>query len=202
MERGYNRALAIDLFMTGRICSRVIEGQLKSDETQAECNLRLGFMGHLTLIAEEVVKFSERHPVEILSEAVLEQVTRPSWTDYVEIILSETRERDHAILGGVRPEAAGGSRQAVLDSASVTNFTSSGSAALANAGLNGGPNLSEDFDLHNQSGSFLASGSLLSGFGSSSDEEDEDMDDIGEGGDIGTDHVGHFSYEDIVMDDA
>lgn len=202
MERGYNRALAIDLFMTGRITERVIEGQSRSDEAQARNNLRLGYMGHLTLIAEEVVKFSERHPVEILSEPVLDNVIQTSWTDYVENTLSETRERDHAVLGGVRPEVAGGSRQAVLDTVSGTNFTSSGSNALANAGLNGISHGPEPFDLHNQPSSFLASGSLLSGFGSSSDEEDEDMDDMGEGGDIGTDQVGPFQFEDVVMDDA
>ena len=64
MDRGFNRDLAIDLFLTGRVTDRIIEGQLKSDEAQARNNMRLGYMGHLTLIAEEVVKFSDRHPPE------------------------------------------------------------------------------------------------------------------------------------------
>ena len=61
-------------------------------------------MGHLTLIAEEVVKFTERHPPELLGNAVLSAVMKDAWIEYVEQTLAETRERDNAILGGVRPD--------------------------------------------------------------------------------------------------
>jgi SIT4-associating protein SAP185/190 len=207
MDRGYNRNLAIDLFINGRITERIIEGQLRSDEAQARNNMRLGYMGHLTLIAEEVVKFSERHPPEVLSEGVLDKVTQKLWTDYVENTLAETRERDNAILGGVRPDAAGGARQAVLNAVNNSNnYSNTGSSALANAGLNGGGGGLDSMDLSNNSGgAFLTGGSLLSGFGSSSDEEDEEMEEIGEPeGNSGnaTDQVGHFQFEDVVMNDA
>ena len=72
MDRGYNRTLAIDLFDTGDITARIVDGQRKSDEAQEKNRMRLGYMGHLTLIAEEVVKFTERHPPELLSDSVLE----------------------------------------------------------------------------------------------------------------------------------
>ena len=104
MDRGFNRSLAIDLFETGRITERIIEGQQASDKAQAETNMRLGYMGHLTLIAEEVLKFTERHPAELLSQSVLDKVMSQAWIDYVEQTLAETRERDNAILGGVRPD--------------------------------------------------------------------------------------------------
>lgn len=183
IDRGFNRALAIDLFDTGRITEQIIEGQRRSDEAQATKNMRLGYMGHLTLIAEEVVKFSERHPPELLSQTVMEKVLNQEWIDYVEQTLSETRERDNAILGGVRPDMSIGHRQAVLN---AVGQGFSGSSALANAGLNGGIAGSsfESFDIMNQggasSGSFGFGGnssSLLSGFGSSSDDEDEEMED-------------------------
>lgn len=209
MDRGFNRSLAFDLFQTGKITERIIEGQLRSDEEQARNNLRLGYMGHLTLVAEEVVKFSERHPPEMLSEAVLDKVTDKIWSDYVENTLSETRERDNAILGGVRPDVAVGPRQAVLNAVNAAHgFGNSGSSALANAGLNGGGSGLDSMDLSNTAsgnsgGGFLSGGSLLSGFGSSSDEEDEEMEEIGEdGADAGQDHVGHFSFEDVDMSDA
>lgn len=121
MDRGFNRGLAIDLFETGRITERIIEGQKESDKVQAETNMRLGYMGHLTLIAEEVVKFTERHPPELISKSVLDKVMSKSWIEYVEQTLAETRERDNAILGGVRPDIAGGpGRQAFLISAVPT----------------------------------------------------------------------------------
>ncbi|MCJ1433064.1 hypothetical protein MMC27_002423 [Xylographa pallens] len=188
MDRGYNRSLAIDLFQTGRITERIIEGQLRSDEAQSRNNMRLGYMGHLTLIAEEVVKFSERHPAELLSPAVLDKVTSRLWSDYVEYKLAETRERDAAILGGVRPDLALGPRQAVLNAVNAAHgFGNGASNALANAGLNGGGTGLDSMDLTSSNagsgtGSLgLSGGSLLSGFGSSSDEEDEEMEEMVEG---------------------
>ncbi|KAK2797119.1 hypothetical protein FQN50_009310 [Emmonsiellopsis sp. PD_5] len=184
MDRGFNRSLAIDLFESGLITEQIVEGQRRSDEAQRTKNMRLGYMGHLTLIAEEVVKFGERHPPELLSANVMEKVLNPDWIDYVERTLSETRERDNAILGGVRPDMSMGHRQAVLNAVSAAQgFT--GSSALANAGLNGSASGStfESLDLMNQGsasgGAFFGSGgpSLLSGFGSSSDDEDEEMED-------------------------
>ncbi|RHZ72222.1 hypothetical protein CDV55_108477 [Aspergillus turcosus] len=179
MERGYNRSLAIDLFETGRITLAIVAGQKRSDEAQRTQRIRLGYMGHLTLIAEEVVKFSERHPPELLSPTVMEGVLNPEWIDYVEQTLSETRERDNAILGGVRPDMAIGHRQGLLNQGQSINASS----ALAEAGLNGGVGNSgfQNFDMNQGSvsgGAFGLGGggsSLLSGFGSSSDDEDEEM---------------------------
>ena len=212
MDRGYNRSLAIDLFQTGRITERIIEGQLRSDEAQARNNMRLGYMGHLTLIAEEVVKFSERHPAELLSPAVLDKVTSNLWGDYVEYKLTETRERDAAILGGVRPDLAIGPRQAVLNAVNAAHgFGNGASNALANAGLNGNGTGLDSMDLTSSNagsgtGSLgLSGGSLLSGFGSSSDEEDEEMEEMVEGEEgpaVNSEQVGHFSFEDINMSDA
>ncbi|KAJ5679281.1 hypothetical protein N7462_007525 [Penicillium macrosclerotiorum] len=196
MERGYNRALAISVFEVGQITSAIVEGQKRSDEAQRTKQIRLGYMGHLTLVAEEVVKFSERHPPELLSRSVMESVLNPEWIDYVEQTLSETRERDNAILGGVRPDMAVGSRQTTVIGSSSSSQGFSNSNALAEAGLNGGISGStfQVFDINQGSVSGGAVGgggtSLLSGFASSSDDEDEEMDDqddrdanIGEHGD-------------------
>ncbi|KAJ5138820.1 SIT4 phosphatase-associated protein family [Penicillium bovifimosum] len=182
MERGYNRALAVNVFDTGRITTAIVEGQKRSDETQRTKQIRLGYMGHLTLVAEEVVKFSERHPPELLSHAVMESVLNPDWIEYVEQTLSETRERDNAILGGVRPDMS--SRQASLNNSNNSGQGFSNSNALSDAGLNGGIGGSSfnTFDLSHggiSGGAFGAGGgtSLLSGFASSSDDEDEEMED-------------------------
>ncbi|KAE8145516.1 Sit4-associated protein [Aspergillus avenaceus] len=212
MERGYNRALAVDVFETGRVTQEIVEGQKRSDETQRTKQIRLGYMGHLTLIAEEVVKFSERHPPELLSPTVMENVLNPEWIDYVEQTLSETRERDNAILGGVRPDMSIGHRQSMLNSGQ----SMTGSSALADAGLNGAASNSnfQGFDMMNQGsvsgGAFgLGSGgnTLLSGFASSSDDEDEEMEDqddrnlADQSTEGGTENVGAKFFTDIDMRD-
>lgn len=193
MDRGFNRSLAIDLFETGNITMRIVDGQRKSDEAQEKNKMRLGYMGHLTLIAEEVVKFTERHPPELLSDSVLEKVMNGDWATYVEVTLAETRERDNAILGGVRPDMSVGPRQAVMNAVNAANNFGGASSALAEAGLNGSAGL-DSIDLANGNGSFALGGTLLSGFGSSSDEEDDEMDeDNDEEGsrNSGTAEVGH-----------
>ena len=210
MDRGYNRNLAIDLFQTGQITERIMAGQERSDEAVRTSNMRLGYMGHLTLIAEEVIKFGERHPVELLSSAVLDRLSDRLWTDYCDGALGETRERDAAILGGVRPDTALGPRQAVLNAVNAAHgFGNGASNALANAGLNGAAGL-DSMDLSNNGSSSssafgLSGNSLLSGFGNSSDEEDEEMEEMAEhdeGHEGSADQVGELSFEDVEMNDA
>ena len=203
MDRGYNRALAIDLFVTGRITERIVEGQKYSDKFETERKMRLGYMGHLTLVAEEVVKFAERHPPEVLGQKVLEKVSDPVWIEYVEETLAATRERDNAILGGVRPDMHLGPRIASLPPAQPFNSSSSGAGQLTlGGGLDG-------IDLANGNGGGGngggREGGLLSGFGSSSDEDDDDMehDDEDEGttlGLSGSDQVGDLN--DFLFDDG
>ncbi|KAH7149044.1 SIT4 phosphatase-associated protein-domain-containing protein [Dactylonectria estremocensis] len=222
MDRGYNPNLAVSLFDAADITSAIISGQQASDESQARTKTRMGYMGHLTLIAEEVVKFTERHPPELLSESVLDSVMSQEWINYVEGALAETRERDNAILGGVRPDVAlgnramGGNGLGGVGLSGLGGNSGNGSSALADAGLNGGIELSEESG--NGIGPFtISAGTLMSGFGSSSDEEDEDgdgdeedvnsevsgdsNDDLGD--DAGANSFGHTgmvdSPEDVVM---
>jgi hypothetical protein len=171
MDRGYNRALAIDLFVTGRITEKIVDGQRCSDKFETEQKMRLGYMGHLTLVAEEVVKFAERHPPEVLGHKVLEKVSDPVWIDYVEDTLATTRERDNAILGGVRPDMHLGPR---LSSAQAQAFAS-GSPNAGQLALGGGLDSIDIGTNGGGGGNAGTGGGLLSGFGSSSDEEDDDM---------------------------
>lgn len=217
MERGYNRSLAVDLFETGRVTELIVEGQKRSDDAQRTKQIRLGYMGHLTLIAEEVVKFSERHPPEMLSQTVVDNVLNQEWIDYVEQTLSETRERDNAILGGVRPDMSIGHRQTLLGAVGQGQ-TLNTSTALAEAGLNGGIGGSDvqGFDMMTpgsvSGGAFNLGGggsSLLSGFASSSDDEDEEMEDQDEGhaednsaAQGGSENVGGDLFTDVEMHDS
>lgn len=182
MDRGFNPTLAISLFEAADITSQIINGQRASEESQRQSKTRMGYMGHLTLIAEEVVKFTERHPPELLSETVLQKVMDQEWINYVEGALAETRERDNAILGGVRPEVALSNRQAGglaavgLSGLGAAFGSSQGSGnGLAEAGLNGGLNDMGEGGAGNGIGPFaISAGTLMSGFGSSSDEDEDE----------------------------
>jgi SIT4-associating protein SAP185/190 len=169
MDKGFNRQLAIDLFTTGQLTEKILLGQEASDEAQyvLKCLLRthcrakdkgvrLGYMGHLTLIAEEVLKLAERTPLELLDPAVVQKLTSREWNDYVDVTLTATRTRDNAILGGVRPQPTG--LNVGLNSSSLAASTTGLSgvddnavlAAIVNRGLryeNGeSPRVDDDFE--------------------------------------------------------
>lgn len=181
MDRGFNPTLAVSLFESADITNKIIRGQQASEQSQAAAKTRMGYMGHLTLIAEEVVKFTERNPPELLSETVLEKVMAPDWISYVEGALAETRERDNAILGGVRPDVAHANR--TVASAAGAGLAGIGlggqgpSSALAEAGLSGGQDVSDGGGGSGIGPFAISAGTLMSGFGSSSDEDDDDEQD-------------------------
>ncbi|KAI0454196.1 SAPS-domain-containing protein [Xylaria acuta] len=204
MDRGFNPTLAISLFEAADITNAIINGQMSSEKSQAQSRTRMGFMGHLTLIAEEVVKFTERNPPELLSDLVLDRVMSQDWINYVEGALAETRERDNAILGGVRPEVALSNRPQMggnlggmsLNSLGLGGSQGGGSNALAEAGLNGGGNTMDmgDHGSGSSLGHFSISSGLLSGsgFGSSSDEDEDEAEDNEE--DVNTEVSGPFQF--------
>lgn len=105
MDIGFNKFMAIDLFHLGDITNKIIEGQkLCTDYEKSHNGLRLGFMGHLTLIAEEVVKFIQLYPANSLSELIDVKVNDNVWEEYVSQVLYDTREKYNAILGGGEDE--------------------------------------------------------------------------------------------------
>ena len=217
LERGYNRTLALNLFSesscqqlasTHDITQRVLDGQKASDESQKDRGMRLGYMGHLTLIAEEVCKFAERHAPELLGEQVMQRVMRQEWVHYVEGTLTETRDKDNAVLGGVRPEnamsvrAMGGGGGSLLGQSSLGS-NNANSSALASAGL-GVPADSLALQDPGAGGSYdmgAGSSGLLSGFG---DGEDDDEDDgieaeRRERAVSDEEQVGELSFDDVDM---
>jgi SIT4-associating protein SAP185/190 len=193
LDRGYNRTLAFDLFSpvdamgdqtaedigfaSGKdITERILDGQAASELSQKNKGMRLGYMGHLTLIAEEVCKFGNRLPAEAMDPNVKERVERQEWIEYVEGTLAETRERDNAVLGGVRPENAIGVR--ALGTGGNGLFSSNTANTLANAGIGGGGNVTPADSLALQEGTVgqsfeINSGTMLSGFGHGEDDDDD-----------------------------
>lgn len=101
MDRPYHKLVAYDLFETAHITERIIEGTKLSEQSEYG---RLGYMGHLSIIAEEVVKFTQRYSLSEKDGIVWDLVTSDEWIDYVEKTLVETRQKDQMPLGGGKPE--------------------------------------------------------------------------------------------------
>lgn len=187
MVRGFNRQLAISLFTHGNITDRIVAGNKRNEEAEKNGNRRIGYMGHLTLIAEEIVKFTERNPPEMLTQDVMDKVMDPAWVDYVEITLAHTRERDNAVLGGERPDASIGARQSALAQGFALN--AGASAALANAGIGAPPSPGLEPPTH-----------FIENLGGPSEDDDDE-----DGGAMGGEE-GHDEYRardgDLNMSDA
>ncbi|GAA5931202.1 hypothetical protein JCM3775_004960 [Rhodotorula graminis] len=101
LDRTLDRQLAESVFTDGKLCERLLDGQKANDvAAAARTNMRLGYMSHLVLIAEEAVKLFERFPE--LHQAVESSIPQPAWSEFVSTTLREARERDSAPLGGGR----------------------------------------------------------------------------------------------------
>ncbi|CAM0137266.1 sporulation-induced protein [Umbelopsis sp. WA50703] len=104
MEYGYNRQLALSVLKDGRLTNRIIEAyELNEQETAKPKGMRLGYMGHLTFIADEISKLMD-HYSEVES-TVRDDVDLQKWDHFYIEVLAETRERDTLPLGGDRPTA-------------------------------------------------------------------------------------------------
>jgi serine/threonine-protein phosphatase 6 regulatory subunit 3 len=103
VDKGLNRELVVSLFRDAKLAHRILEGQQCSD---AECakpkGVRLGYMGHLTLMSEDVINALERFPSD-LSSAINQHVPQPGWDEYVQGRYQETRQQDNRLLGGGKP---------------------------------------------------------------------------------------------------
>ncbi|KAI7866605.1 SIT4 phosphatase-associated protein-domain-containing protein [Spinellus fusiger] len=103
MDKGYNRTLAISIFKDGHLTDRMVQVQKENDETCAKPKgMRLGFMGHLTFIADEIIKLFEGYPEAIVQE-IKTEIDFSTWQQYCHYQLKETKERDRLPLGGARP---------------------------------------------------------------------------------------------------
>lgn len=137
MDIGFNKFLAIDVFHSGDITFKITEGQRLCNEYELQhFGLRLGYMGHLTLIAEEVVKFIQLYPVNTVSQHIDEKIEDEVWENYVSLVLYDTRKKYNAILGGSDIDEDEGSN----------TFDESGGEIMEDSDLDTGLTLDADID--------------------------------------------------------
>ncbi|KAI9282474.1 SIT4 phosphatase-associated protein-domain-containing protein [Umbelopsis sp. AD052] len=104
MEFGYNRQLALSVLKDGKLTNRIIEAyELNEREVSVPKGMRLGYMGHLTFIADEISKLMDNYSE--VEATVRDDVDLQKWDNFYIEILAETRERDTLPLGGDRPNA-------------------------------------------------------------------------------------------------
>ncbi|KAF9321686.1 hypothetical protein BG003_000104 [Podila horticola] len=104
IKEGWNRRLTISIFKDGQLTKRITDAQRLCDyECAQPKGVRLGYMGHLTYIADETVRLLELYSQTSLLPMLYEFIDLEDWWNYVSKILKETKERDALVLGGTRP---------------------------------------------------------------------------------------------------
>ncbi|EDO15852.1 hypothetical protein Kpol_507p14 [Vanderwaltozyma polyspora DSM 70294] len=78
----------------------VLKGYHESFRFYEEKNTNLGYMGHVVLIAEEVVKFSKLYKTDFISPDIFQKLQSSDWLTYCDGVLNETRVMYSKILGG------------------------------------------------------------------------------------------------------
>lgn len=96
----YNSFLIVDLFKkNGCDLTNLIVKAYRGTQDP-----RPGYMGHLILISEEVVKFTSLYKPDLISPIILDAVLSSDWDWFVNEILLKTREVYNVVLGAEQDE--------------------------------------------------------------------------------------------------
>lgn len=106
LKSGFNRFLLKDLLVNAEITNLIMEGDKECIKQEEDNKPRTGYMGHLTLIAEEIVKFSayiDEMNISFTTDSIHDYLNNNDWKEYVETTLAERREKYDLVLGDVPP---------------------------------------------------------------------------------------------------
>lgn len=91
----YNSFLIVELFKENKCnLTEVVVKSYKEEVTP-----RPGYMGHLILISEEIVKFTSLYKPDLISPVIVVAVQSENWNWFVNDILLKTREVYNVVLG-------------------------------------------------------------------------------------------------------
>lgn len=93
----YNLFLIVELFKRER--GHLVQMIVDLYQHHHDDEFRPGYMGHLILIAEEVVKFTNLYKPDLISPVIVEAVTLDKWEWFVDNVLLKTREVYNVVLG-------------------------------------------------------------------------------------------------------
>lgn len=106
LKIGFNKFLIKDLLYSAEVTKLIIDGEKECVRQELDNKPRLGYMGHLTLISEEIVKFDaylDEMNVKFITDNIPESLNNANWKEYVETTLSERRETYDIVLGDLPP---------------------------------------------------------------------------------------------------
>lgn len=91
----YNSFLIVELFNDHQCnLTEVVVKSYKEEVTP-----RPGYMGHLVLISEEIVKFTSLYKPDLISPVIVKAVQSDNWNWFVNDVLLKTREVYNVVLG-------------------------------------------------------------------------------------------------------
>lgn len=102
LKSGYNKFLLSDLLEHTVITNKITTGDAESEKYETETGIRLGYMGHLTLIAEEVGKFDEyveELKLTFTDSNITDALGNEEWKTYMDTTLRDIREKYNTVLG-------------------------------------------------------------------------------------------------------
>ncbi|KAF8979145.1 hypothetical protein BGZ46_005763 [Entomortierella lignicola] len=176
VTEGWNRRLTISIFRDGQLTKRITDAQRLNDyECAQPKGVRLGYMGHLTYIADETVKLLELYSQTSLMSTLYESIDLEDWWNYVSKILKETKDRDAQVLGGNRPNAIENHRSG-YDDANDDDYMDDNDEEYGN-GFAGGDSGHEGDVASDQFARYLCqqiTNNLPDKFGSSDEDEDDE----------------------------
>ncbi|KAJ3072850.1 hypothetical protein HDU98_002773 [Podochytrium sp. JEL0797] len=180
------RRLVISILVEGKLTDRITAAQRRNDfEVEQPKGVRLGYMGHLTYISDEVTKLVEKC-LEDFGPDVSDLINSDDWQEYLSGVLKETKDRDRQALGGVRPTHTG---QVATNFGKVdeTDMPPLGAAPPPKKELGGG--------LHHSAPPV----------GNDSDEEEDEVGTgsdhlTADGGDVASDQMARYICQTIVND--
>ncbi|KAG0268497.1 hypothetical protein DFQ27_006562 [Actinomortierella ambigua] len=172
VTEGWNRRLTISIFKDGQLTKRITDAQRLCDyECAQPKGVRLGYMGHLTYIADETVKLLELYSQTPLLVMLYDHIDLEDWWNYVSKILKETKERDAQVLGGTRPNVIESQKMGHDDNDDDDYLDDNGDGYGGNNGFLGG----DDGTGHEGDvASDQITNNLPDKFGSSDEDEDEE----------------------------
>ncbi|KAJ3011609.1 UNVERIFIED_CONTAM: hypothetical protein HDU68_001601 [Siphonaria sp. JEL0065] len=184
------KKLVVSVLVEGRLTIRITQAQRRNDfEVEQPKGVRLGYMGHLTYISDEVTKLVEKCLDDFgpdVAELALDLINSDDWQEYLSGVLKETKDRDRQALGGVRPTHTG-QTAANFGKIDETDMPPLGAAPPPKKELGGG--------LHHSTPAA----------GNESDEEEDEVGKGGDsltadGGDVASDQMARFICQSIVND--
>ncbi|GAA98326.1 uncharacterized protein L969DRAFT_98390 [Mixia osmundae IAM 14324] len=115
MDQPHTLRLCMAVFEQADLCTCILQGVELNDEVlRYPKGSRLGYMGHITLIVDDILRLFERHPE--VAQDVAPFVPQPAWDRFISTTHRETRDRDLQSLGG-------GISQALAQAASTPSDT-------------------------------------------------------------------------------